>query len=385
MAITSYIKKGETLFKVRVQIQSTRFSSIRINEQVSRIKSEADAQRVEQKLQKDIQKKVLEQELRRSVTGQTWRGVLEHWYQSQNDVRVKFGSISQNSLDDYYNSMKKRMALFDHTPCADIRPLDLMQLFNDMADQGVSLSHRKKVRTVIKSVIEHGVQAGLINILRNPAHELVLKKSEEKKPEILTIGEIRRLNEIAFAQKHEWRYVWALALLTGMRNGELFALQWSDIDWENKLITVARSYNCRLKSIGSTKAGYWRDVPISKDGIRLLLELRQNRENETFILPRLDRWAHGIQAAVLRSFCLENNLPSVRFHTLRACFGTQLLRQGVPAPVVMKIAGWKDLKTMQRYIRLAGVEVAGATDKLAFLPPEEIAANVLAFRPKSDQ
>lgn len=180
------------------------------------------------------------------------------------------------------------------------------------------------------------------------------------------------MNEIAFAQKYEWRYVWALALLTGMRNGELFALQWSDIDWDNKLITVARSFNCRLKSIGPTKAGYWRDVPISKDGIRLLLELRQNRENKIFILPRLDRWAHGIQAAVLRSFCLENNLPSVRFHTLRACFGTQLLCQGVTAPVVMKIAGWKDLKTMQRYIRLAGVEVTGATDKLA-------------VRPKSDQ
>jgi integrase len=263
MAITSYIKRGETLFKVRVQIQSSRFSSIRINEQVSRIKSEAEAQRVEQKLKKEIEKKVLVQELRRNMTGQTWRGVLEHWYETQNNVRVRFGSISQYVLDDYYNCMKKRMALFDHTPCADIKPIDLMQLFNEMTDQGVSLSHRKKMRTIIKSVFEHGVQAGLINILRNPVHELVLKKSEEKKPEILTIVEIRHLIEVAFAKKHEWRHVWALALLTGMRNGELFALQWSDIDWDNKLITVSRSYNCRSKNIGSTKAGYWRDVPIS--------------------------------------------------------------------------------------------------------------------------
>ncbi len=204
----------------------------------------------------------------------------------------------------------------------------------------------------------------------------------EGRNEILTIGEIRKLNEIAFAVKHEWRHVWALALLTGMRNGELFALQWSDIDWDNKLITVARSFNCRLRKIGSTKAGYWRDVPMSADCLRLLQELKSITGNQNYILPRLNRWDHGIQAAVLRNFCLENNLPSVRFHTLRACFGTQLLRHGVPSAVVMKIAGWKDLKTMQRYIRLAGVEVAGATDKLSVLPPEEIAANVLAFRPR---
>ncbi len=384
MAITSYSKNGETFFKVRVQVKSNRFPSIRINEQISRIKSEPDAQRVEQKLRKDIEKKVLEKELRRNITGQTWLGVLEHWYETQKTVRVQFGSVSQYVLDDYYNCVKRWMVMFEHTPCADIKPLDLMRLFNDMTEQGLSLAYRRKLRTTIKSVFEHGIQSGHINILRNPTHELILKKSEEKKPEILTIGEIRRLVEIAFAQKHEWRHVWALALLTGMRNGELYALQWSDVDWENKLITVARSFNCRTRSIGSTKAGYWRDVPMSQDCVRLLLEVRQLTGSDKFILPRLKRWDHGVQAVTLRTFCLANKIPSIRFHTLRACFGTQLLRQGVSAPVVMKIAGWLDLKTMQRYIRLAGVEVMGATDLLTVLPPEEIAANVVAFRPKSN-
>ena len=108
---------------------------------------------------------------------------------------------------------------------------------------------------------------------------------------------------------------------------------------------------------------------MSYDVMRLLQELRPQTEGQGFILPRLNRWENGVQAAVLRTFCLEHRLPSVKFHTLRACFGTQLLRQGIAAVIVMKIAGWKDLKTMQRYIRLAGVEVAGATDKLSVLPP----------------
>jgi hypothetical protein len=42
----------------------------------------------------------------------------------------------------------------------------------------------------------------------------------------------------------------------------------------------------------------------------------------------------------------------------------------------MKIAGWKDLKTMQRYIRLAGIEVKGATDGLKLLPEAEVMGRV---------
>lgn len=383
MTIISYDKNGELLYKVRAQVKSNKYPSIRITKQVSGLKSESDAERIEARLQKELQRQVTDQESRRVLTGQTWSGVLDSWYDAQVEIRIPFGGISQTSLDDYYSGMKKSMMTFEHTPCADIAPLDLMRVFNDLAERGVSLGHRRKLRTKIKAVFEHGIRAGLVNMLRNPAHDLVLKKSDEKKPEILTIGEIRKLVELAFVHKHEWRHVWALALLTGMRNGELLALQWSDIDWEQKLITVSRAFNCRTKSISSTKSGYWRDVPMSQDCVRLLQELRQMTGASPFILPRLSRWDHGIQAAILRTFCMEHALPSVRFHTLRACFGTQLLRQGVPAAIVMKIAGWKDLKTMQRYIRLAGVEVVGATDKLSVLPAEEVAANVVAFRPRA--
>ncbi len=65
-----------------------------------------------------------------------------------------------------------------------------------------------------------------------------------------------------------------------------------------------------------------------------------------------------------------------------ACFATQLLRDNIAPVVVMKICGWKDLKTMQRYVRLAGIEIEGATEKLKILPPKDVMGRVVElFQP----
>ncbi len=79
----------------------------------------------------------------------------------------------------------------------------------------------------------------------------------------------------------------------------------------------------------------------------------------------------GLRGHTGPSYSAEIALPSVKFHTLRACFATQLLADGVETAKVMKIGGWKDLKTMQIYMRLAGVDAKGATKGLRFLPSDE--------------
>ena len=90
-----------------------------------------------------------------------------------------------------------------------------------------------------------------------------------------------------------------------------------------------------------------------------------------FVLPRIHIWKNGEQAKVLKFFCRSIGLPEIRFHTLRACFATQLIGSGVEPVKVMKICGWKDLKTLSVYLRLAGVEEKGVTEGLNFLPIEK--------------
>jgi integrase len=102
-----------------------------------------------------------------------------------------------------------------------------------------------------------------------------------------------------------------------------------------------------------------------------------------FLLPQNQDWRHGSQAEILRKFCVEIGIPSIRFHTLRACFATHLLEMGVPGIKLMKAGGWKDLKTMERYTRLAGVDVAGITEGLNVIPHESTdqkVVNLFSYR-----
>ncbi|WP_408098004.1 site-specific integrase [Peredibacter sp. HCB2-198] len=171
-----------------------------------------------------------------------------------------------------------------------------------------------------------------------------------------------------------------LAVLTGCRNGELYALTWDDVDFSSNTIRVSKSYNKRRNETKSTKAGYWRNIPINSDLKTLLLTLQSSGNGRKEVLPRLREWRHGYQAKVLRGFCMNLGITSVKFHDLRACFATQLLQNQIASATVMKICGWQDLDTMARYIRLAGIDETGATDKLKFLPERQAMEHVIPFK-----
>jgi integrase len=79
-------------------------------------------------------------------------------------------------------------------------------------------------------------------------------------------------------------------------------------------------------------------------------------------------------------------MKPIKFHALRACFATQMLANGVSAPIVMKIGGWKKSATMDIYLRLAGVDTKGATECLQFIPEEiNFGDNVISIFNKGAQ
>lgn len=237
------------------------------------------------------------------------------------------------------------------------------------------------MRSALNSVFNWAISKGKVPL--NPVKNIRIKfNSEEKRPEILTLSEIHTLLSQARALNDPWYYVWALALLTGMRNGELHALKWSKVDFENGLIYIEENYNTKERKTKPTKGGYWRQIGIEAPLMKLLKELKLQTGNTSFVLPRFKDWDKGYQAKILRRFCKQIGIPPVKFHTLRACFATHLLNSGTNQAQVQKICGWKDSETMDRYVRLSGIDIKGATRNLPILPPDQVMGKVVDFLPR---
>lgn len=373
MSVTSYLSNtGEALWKASATVRSNRNISIRVQKAKFAIKSEWEAKREETRLIRECEREVA----LRENQGSSWGTLVDAW--EKHLSKDKDDALAETTRTDYVSALKKHTAPWWKRQAAEVTRADVVEVLNQLKAHSSSISYQNKIKVIINRIFVFGIDHRLIGgIDRSPAHGISLGRDEEKKPEILTLGEIRKLLQEARRMNHEWFPVWSLALLTGMRSGELYALLWTDLDFENNVISVNKSFNPRLKCIKSTKAGYWRHVPMSDELATLLQELKATCADRPQVLPRFWKWTKGQQARELRAFCEGIGVPSIKFHTLRACFATQLIRSSIAPAVVMKICGWKDLETMQRYIRLSGIETQGATNVLKVLPDADVAAQVV--------
>lgn len=362
MAITQLIgPQGEKIFSVYVNLRSCPMPHVRFQKRVNGIRSMAEAIRTEKTLVKDLTMKIAHQE----GHGFTWRMVVDKWASFVDSPYFMDRRYNPATIVDYVSMMRTWTKDWLDTPAAEISRGDGREVLDRVLVQGRSKAFQKRVKNTINMIFNWGIESKIIRgVTHSPVLGLKIVLKEDKKPEILKLDELRLLLREARERNHPWYSIWAVALLTGMRNGELFALKWSDVDLEKGLITVQRSYNKRTKEFKSTKAGYWRTVPISGE---LALLLQSLKSEDKFVLPRYEAWIQGQQAKILKEFCRVIGLPEIKFHTLRACFATQLISDGVEPIKVMKVCGWQDLKTMARYLRLSGVEEKGVTDGLRLL------------------
>jgi integrase len=231
---------------------------------------------------------------------------------------------------------------------------------------------RKTLLKCIKRVFQMAMEEGLIH--RNPAVGVKVSVPEADQ-KVLTNEEVKIFLREAKATNHRFYPMWAMALFTGMRSGELFALLWTDIDFDARMISVKRQWTSK-DGVTSTKTRRSRLVPISDELLAFLKEQKLKSQGE-HVLPRSQEWENGEQALVTREFCQAIGVTPVKFHDLRATFITNLLARGESLARVMAMVGHSQIKTTNVYLRLAGVDVKGGTDKLGYEIPTIQTASVL--------
>jgi len=235
-------------------------------------------------------------------------------------------------------------------------------------DRSLSLKHN--IRKCLANIFSYAMDCRYI--ADSPCKRIKLPKIPEPSLNILTDQQIRTFLQKAEESGVEWFPIWAIALYTGLRSGELIALRYRHIEHnEGKpVIRVQESWTKQGGYKPYTKNKQVRAVPINKEAERIISYLRASNPNscspDDFVLPQIPTWKQGDAAKDLRAFLKGCGLPAIRFHDLRACFISQCLLNGIQPSVVMKMVGHGDMKTMMRYCRHTGSDVLGQTDVLDF-------------------
>lgn len=143
------------------------------------------------------------------------------------------------------------------------------------------------------------------------------------------------------------------AAFTGLRMGELLALEWRDVDFTGEAIRVRRSYNVH-GGLGSPKSGKVRSVPMVPYVAERLARLA-GREDfaapEDLVFPgALGRFQDASSVRIRYQAALARAaLRPLRFHDLRHTFGTLAVRRA-EVPAVQAWMGHADIQTTMRYV-----------------------------------
>lgn len=341
------------------------------------VTSEYEAARARTELKRKLHQRFETEMLKLRGGKMSYRELLSRFQTS-----LKDRDLSQATIDNYMLCLNAHtLKLWGHRPIDEILPDEIRNLIRiKLADR--SKSHQKSMLKFLRGVFNFAMEAG--HMQKSPVPFMQFR-FERKLKQVLNETQANMLLERAKQYEHEWYPHWSVALYTGMRNEEQFALRWQNVDLENRLIFVREVWTKKDGFKQLTKSGEDRVVEIAQPLMTILKELKLKNTDSVFVLPRIDAWEVGRQAEILRTFCMGLNLPPISYHALRATWATLMLSKGVEPVKVMKMGGWMSLKTLEKhYIRLSGVDIRGMTDRLNLHDPSKRSGELLAMPIRSN-
>lgn len=181
-------------------------------------------------------------------------------------------------------------------------------------------------------------------------------RKEKKLPVVLSLSEVEKL--IAVTQNIKHRAILALAYSAGLRLNETQFIKASAIDSERMLVHVIQG-----------KGKKDRNTILSPKALDLLRIYYKIQRPRTFLFEAQGRKGVNLCYRTLNSIVKASAAKAginkrISFHTLRHCFATHLLEQGVNIRMIQEFMGHNSIKTTSLYIHLANFEASGIRSPL---------------------
>jgi len=152
-------------------------------------------------------------------------------------------------------------------------------------------------------------------------------------------------------------------LRTGLREGELKGLQWSDIDFDHRILTVRHSWCDYRKVLDTPKSNRERHIPLGDEVYEVLFR-RRRTSGFVFTVERGQPLSHKRLILQLARACERAGIRRTTSHVLRHTFASHLVAKGIPLNVVQSLLGHSSVTTTMRYAHIAPSSLRAAVDLL---------------------
>jgi integrase len=290
-------------------------------------------------------------------------------------------TVSQKTYERYESIVRVHLSpALGRIRLKALTPDHVRGLYREKLDSGLAPLSVLHIHRTLSKALRQATDDGLIP--RNAAASVKPPRPRSEEMQPLSRDQVRTLLDTVRDDRLEALYV--LAVTAGLRQGELLALKWEDVDLEgtNPTLQVRRSLSETRgrRSFVTPKSGRGRHIRLSKQAVSALRAHRKRQLEER--VRKAGLWEdHGLifpsevgtpmsGRNLYRAFKIRvkrASLPqTLRFHDLRHTCATLLLRQGVNPKFAQELLGHADISlTLNTYSHVLpdmGDAAAGGMD-----------------------
>ena len=294
---------------------------------------------------------------RKPPSEETFASFFKKWLEG-----TAVGRVRDTTFLTYQRYAAHCLTAFGNKPLKTLTPADFQALYAQMLAAGKATSTVHHTHVVAHSALDEAVNWGLIPY--NPTDRV--KPPRVTSPEIVPPTKEEALRLLEVAENDRLKALWWFVALTGCRRGEVVALKWTDIDWDQRTIWIQRTaaeFNNLLTVHDTKTAKGRRTIALSSYLLNILDAHRErqrvereffgkewNREGWVFPSERGTMFWPTNVSAHYRRLRTRASVSTVRLHDLRHAMATAWIAAGVPIKVVSERLGHASISiTLQIY------------------------------------